>query len=230
MAGIDVKICGLCRAVDAAAAADMGARYAGVILSPGYMRSQTVDSARAIFDAAGSVLRVGVFVDEAPARIADAVRRLQLVVVQLHGRETVADIAQINALSSVRVWKALQPAAASELACDVASFGGSVAGILLDNKTRAAAAAPVSWRRYAAAHAALPAGVVLGVAGGLTPLNVAHVIAQLAPDFVDVSSGVEEIPGQKSIELMRAFLAAAADVERTGGNADTRQPSPSTAV
>lgn len=51
----------------------------------------------------------------------------------------------------------------------------------------------------------------VGVAGGLTPHNVADAIAQLAPQLVDVSSGVEEPgnPGVKNVKLMAAFISAA---------------------
>ncbi len=52
---------------------------------------------------------------------------------------------------------------------------------------------------------------LVGVAGGLTPHNVADAIAQLAPHLVDVSSGVEEPghPGVKSVKRMAAFISAA---------------------
>jgi len=50
----------------------------------------------------------------------------------------------------------------------------------------------------------------LGVAGGLTPQNVAAAMRELTPHLVDVSSGVEipGRPGVKSRELMEAFIAA----------------------
>src|SRR5690606_3849786 len=57
----EVKICGVCRPADAAAAARAGADYVGVVLAPGYTRSQTVESAAPILDAAAGAQRVGVF-------------------------------------------------------------------------------------------------------------------------------------------------------------------------
>jgi phosphoribosylanthranilate isomerase len=53
------------------------------------------------------------------------------------------------------------------------------------------------------------AGQPLVLAGGLTPSNVATAIATVRPWAVDVASGVEERPGKKSAELVRAFVAAA---------------------
>jgi phosphoribosylanthranilate isomerase len=47
------------------------------------------------------------------------------------------------------------------------------------------------------------------VAGGLHPDNLARARAYLAPDVVDVSSGVESGSGVKDPALVRAFVAAA---------------------
>jgi phosphoribosylanthranilate isomerase len=50
-------------------------------------------------------------------------------------------------------------------------------------------------------------------AGGLTPRNVRQVVRELRPWAVDVSSGVEEVPREKSADLIRDFIQAVRDAD-----------------
>ena len=56
---------------------------------------------------------------------------------------------------------------------------------------------------------AVPPGVTLILAGGLTPDSVAEAARLFRPDVVDVSSGVESSPGRKDPALVRGFVEAA---------------------
>jgi phosphoribosylanthranilate isomerase len=58
-------------------------------------------------------------------------------------------------------------------------------------------------------------GLRIGAAGGLTPDNVAEAVRQLAPDLVDVASGVEVRPGVKDPNQVREFVRRALDASRS---------------
>ncbi|HEY8469689.1 MAG TPA: indole-3-glycerol phosphate synthase TrpC [Longimicrobiales bacterium] len=212
---VEVKICGLCRPEDARAAVDAGADYVGVILAPGGPRSQTVGSAKAIFDAAAGARRVGVFVDAPVEEAASAARALGLAVLQLHGSEPPEQVAALAVAGPWQVWKAVRPRRREDVAAAVDAYGGAAAALLLDgwHPTRAGGTGSTfPWDEVAPARGLVPRGVRLVVAGGLSADNVAAAVGRLAPDVVDVSSGVELRPGVKSAERMRAFVAAARSV------------------
>lgn len=222
---VRVKICGVCRPEDAAVAAASGADYIGVILAPGYGRSRTVAEAALIFDAAPGVQRVGVLVDAPPDEAAAAGDHLRLDVVQLHGNEAPDDVAALRSAGSFRVWKVVRPLTAADLLEAVRRFAHVVDGLVLDGPGRAAGAgagwtgARFPWDAVADGRGHVPAGLDVVVAGGLGPDNVASAIARLAPDVVDVSSGVESAPGAKDPERVRAFIAAARSARAEGAQA-----------
>ena len=190
----------------------MGAAYVGVILSARGPRALTVEAAADVLGMRGSARAVGVFVDEPVAHVARLARLLALDVVQLHGREDASFVAELRAQTDAAVWKALRVRDPAEAAAAAAVFGPLVDGILLDGfmeGTEGGAGVRFDWAAVADVRAALAAGTLLVVAGGLTPDNVADAVAALRPDVVDVSSGVESRVCRKSEARMRAFIDAA---------------------
>jgi phosphoribosylanthranilate isomerase len=201
-----VKVCGVCRPTDAALVAAAGADYLGVILSPGFSRSRGGAEAAAIYAAAGPLARVGVFVDATRAEMEAAVAGLGLQVLQLHGAETPALAASLRR-EGLEVWKALRPGTGESLLARVEVYAEVVDAVLLDGGR--GTGTRFDWDAIADVRGRLPSGLRLVVAGGLTPENVIGAVRALHPDAVDVSSGVESAPGQKSPEAVRAFVAAA---------------------
>ncbi len=204
-----VKVCGLCRAEDAAYAAHAGASWLGVILSAHGPRALDAAAAARVLAVRGGAAAVGVFVDEPAARVAQVARTLSLDVVQLHGAESVEHIAEIRAAAGVQIWKAIRVREAGAARARIAAYAPHVDGILLDAFTERAAGGTgtsFDWSQLAGVRTLLGASVRLIVAGGLRAENVSQAIAQLEPDVVDVSSGVEARPGEKSHERVRAFI------------------------
>jgi phosphoribosylanthranilate isomerase len=211
--GVEVKMCGLTRASDARAAAEMGARYVGVIFAGG-PRNLDAERARVVLDGAGAnVDRVGVFADADVETIAATVREAKLDIVQLHSDPGSEMVRAVQEATGARVWAvvrvhgALDANALHELwkAADALVLDSKVKGVL------GGSGLTFDWR--AIVHATHARGGRLVVAGGLTAANVVEAIEILAPDIVDVSSGVESSPGIKDHARIADFIGA---VRRTG--------------
>src|SRR5438046_959932 len=95
-----LKICGITNQEDATAAVEGGATALGFNFYPGSPRYIAPQQAAEIATPAG-VRRVGVFVNEKPARVQEMARTVGLDVAQLHGNETPADYP-----AGIPVWKA----------------------------------------------------------------------------------------------------------------------------
>jgi phosphoribosylanthranilate isomerase len=202
---VKIKICGLCRPEDAEYAAQAGADYLGVILARRGPRAQTLDRAAAILNKSGEAQRVGVFADQTVQEIVESCERLKLDVVQLHGRETSAFVAEAQRSMSCLVWKAASLEAPDDLERAVDVYGDVVNGILFDGP-RAGSGNAFDWDLAYEARELLPPSVQLIIAGGLTPENVAEAVAELQPDVVDVASGVEKNVCEKSKERIDRFI------------------------
>jgi phosphoribosylanthranilate isomerase len=214
---VAVKICGVCSAADAAMAAAAGADYLGVILAPGYGRTRELAAAADIF-AGAAVRRVGVFVDPQLDDVLRAVDRLELDVVQLHGRETPAFSRLLGSLG-VEIWKRIPVRVPADIG-SAADYAGIVHGIVLEGETArgtGGVGAAFDWGAVAAARERVPHGLGVVLAGGLDPDNVGGAVALLRPDVVDVSSGVEVTFGRKSAERVHAFISAARGAAPAGG-------------
>lgn len=206
-----VKICGITRADDLAVAAESGARYAGFVFFPRSPRHLDVETAAALaVNAPLGLARVGLFVDPADAALDAVLDHVPLDILQLHGHETPARVAEIKARTGLPVMKAVGVAAPADL--DALWDYGLVADLLLiDAKAPPGAALPggnglsFDWRLLAGRRMLRP----WMLAGGLTPGNVAEAVRLTGAPMVDVSSGVETAPGQKDAALIRGFVAAA---------------------
>jgi phosphoribosylanthranilate isomerase len=210
--GVQVKICGVCSAADAALAAAAGASYVGVILAPGRPRTWSVAEAAQVLAAAARSQRVGVFVDAAPAEVLRAAERLRLDVVQLHGDEAPGDVASLADSGAVRVWKAVRVREPGDITAALARYGRTAHGLLLDGWSASGhggVGAGFDWHAASAVRASFPPELALIVAGGLSATSVGAAIGLLRPDVVDVSSGVEETLCRKSAQQVRAFIEAA---------------------
>jgi phosphoribosylanthranilate isomerase len=192
-----VKICGITSPEDAALAVDAGADAIGFVFWPRSLRAMAPEHAAAI--ARGipdAVLRVGVFVDASAEDMTAAADAAGLDLLQLHGEEPPSALAGLPrpVLKAVRVGRGFSHD-------DALRYVATAAGILVDTRLPGetlpgGTGVPFEWSRVM-------------LAGGLGPSNVAEAIREVRPHAVDVSSGVEAVPGRKDPAKMRAFVQAA---------------------
>ena len=191
-----VKICGITSVDDARAAVDAGADAIGINFVPGSPRCVDVETASEISRAvAGRVVRVGVFLDPAPEEVRERVERVGLDVVQLHGAEPPELLRAIPypILKAIPADEQLESHASrypdADILIDHPSGGGSGQGWPFDR-----------------ARGLVAAGRRVWIAGGLGPDNVAAAIRAALPHGVDASSSLEDRPGRKNPNRIRAFI------------------------
>ncbi|WP_421847918.1 phosphoribosylanthranilate isomerase [Novosphingobium sp.] len=206
-----IKICGLTTpaALDATIAAR--ADYAGLVIFPASPRHLALaDVAALAARAAGRIKLVGLFVDAAESLIAEVVAAASLDVIQLHGKEDPARVAAIRAAFGKPVWKATAVSTREDIA-RAEAHAGAADLVLFDAKPPKGAIMPgglglvFDWTLLAGYKAPLP----WGLAGGLSPANVAEAVRITQAPLVDVSSGVESAPGVKDESLITQFCKAA---------------------
>ena len=204
-----VKICGLSTVETLDAAIAAGVDHIGLVFFAASPRN--VDTARAAALAArvpSGIGRVGVFVDPDDALLAHVAPTLDIV--QIHGAVP-SRLAAIRERTGLRVWAAIGVATSADIVA-AKRYTGAADALLFDARTPIGADLPggmglrFDWRLLGTAKGI---GLPWGLAGGLDPGNVAEAIAVSGAALVDVSSGVEENEGVKSIDRIRAFVAAA---------------------
>ena len=206
------KICGLKTPETVAAAVAGGAALVGFNF---YGRSpRCVDPATAkqlAMTVPPIVRKVGLLVDDSDARIAEILGTCDLDLLQLHGHEAPERVAEIRARFAKPVIKVISVSDAADL--NRAALYESVADYLMFD-----AKPPKSMAN------ALPGGNAISfdwtllsgrrfqrpwlLAGGLTPDNLIEAVRISGAPMVDVSSGVEDRPGEKNVSKIKAFLDA----------------------
>jgi phosphoribosylanthranilate isomerase len=197
-----VKICGLTRAADADLAVALGADAVGFVLWSPSPRAVSADQAATMARSLPAyVTRVGVFVNASPEDVGRLVAEIGLDVAQLHGDERVVDYAGVarRVVKVVALGGDAEVDAALRLPADVTVLVDAV-----DRDRRGGTGERADWVR--AARVARERPVIL--AGGLSAADAGEAIRLVRPWAIDVSSGVEDRPGIKSGEKLRALFAA----------------------
>lgn len=199
-----VKFCGITRLEDALFAAEHGVDAVGFIFirtSPRYIDP----------DAAGCIVRslppfvtpVGVFVNEPRESIRQAMAIAGIRCLQLHGDEPPGDTEgyPVPVIKGFHVGRNFDPSTLSAYLTPAHLLDTHVPGMSGGTGRTFDWDIAVKAKEY---------GRII-LSGGLTPENVAEAARKVRPYAVDVSSGIESLPGVKDPDRMRRFLRAVAE-------------------
>ena len=202
---IKIKICGITNAQDAEAAVAAGADALGFVFYAQSPRCiEPAVAKRIIAQLPPFILSVGVFVNQDQETIRNIYNECGLAFAQLHGDETPAFCESLGR----PILRALRLRDRGSLLA-LAEYKGrmDVRGFVVDAFSAEAYGGTGQTVDWSLAREVAKAAPIL-LAGGLTPSNVQEAVRQVQPYGVDVSSGVEERPGKKDHEKIRAFTQA----------------------
>ena len=224
-----VKICGLSDEVSLHAAIEGGASFIGFVFVPSSKRAIKIDHALALLESLpqptlcrfmradqaiaedGHLVLVALLQNPTDVQVREVLRLKPLLgLLQLHGDETPARVAEIKTLSGLPVMKAIAVATAEDLVC-VSSYEKVADMLLFDTKigkTSGGSGKSFDWSLLKAKRFKKP----WMLAGGLTPDNVAEAVKITKAKIVDVSSGVEtktKTGTKKDPDKIRIFLREA---------------------
>lgn len=185
-----VKICGLSNIEAVETAVSAGADYIGFVFAPS-KRQVTVEQAIELVKFIPSHIQtVGVFVSPSRAELLEAVDKVGLDFVQVHG-QVVDKLFENLPCGSIQAVQVDEGGHVPNSQADYLLFDAPVAG----------SGQTFDWGRLDTTKLAQP----FFIAGGLNEDNVARAIQHFSPFAVDVSSGVET-DGQKDHEKIRRFI------------------------
>lgn len=184
-----VKICGMTSAAAVQAALAAGADAIGFVFANSVRRVTPEQAAALAQPVRGKLLCVAVTLHPEAALRDEVFEVFRPDVWQ----SDAADLAGVSLPAGMATWPVLRGSV------------GSFTGRVLFEGPRSGTGTLSDWQ--AARDAATRCELIL--AGGLSPANVREAIAAVNPFGVDVSSGVEVAPGQKSADLIHSFVSRA---------------------
>jgi phosphoribosylanthranilate isomerase len=198
---VRVKICGVRRLADAAAAVAAGADFLGLNFHPPSPRYLEPEAAVDLAAALPGVALVGVFVDLPRAEVERIAARVGLAALQFSGEEDPAYCAgwPWRTVKTIRLAPGLDASTlAARYATDYLMADSFVPGLAGGTGVALDPALTIGLPRER-----------LFVAGGLRPETVAEVVRRVRPYAVDVASGVESRPGEKDHAKLQDFIRRA---------------------
>lgn len=199
----NIKICGITNLSDAVFCSSKGADLLGFVFykkSPRYIAPSK--AAKITKQLPKKILKVGVFVNEAPAVVRRIARACGLDILQFHGDETpqyLAGFRGYRVMKAFRVKDQIEPKLLKEYNADFYLFDAFKKDVF------GGTGKVFDWKLLSGLK---KVKTPVFISGGLTPKNVGSLLAKTRPFCVDVSSGVEKKPGKKDLVLVKQFIDA----------------------
>ncbi len=191
-----VKICGLRDEADVRAAVDAGANAVGFVFAESVRRVTPAQAKAAATEASSAIRRVAVMRHPTNEECQAVIDEFEPDVVQTD----VEDFARLDIPEHIECWPVIREGNETIEAPDIYVYEG----------LRSGSGETIDWTR--AADIARHGRMIL--AGGLAEDNVREAIRTVRPWGVDVSSGVESLPGYKDYELIKRFVSAVRAAEK----------------
>ena len=185
-----VKICGLSTKEAVETAVSAGADYIGFVFAPSKRQVTLEQAADLAKTTPATVKKVGVFVSPSRAQLLEAIEKVGLDLVQVHG-QVADDLFENLPCDSIQAVQVDENGHVPNSRADYLLFDAPVAG---SGRT-------FDWGKLDTTGLNQP----FFIAGGLHEDNVVKAIQHFTPYAVDVSSGVET-DGQKDYEKIRRFI------------------------
>lgn len=196
----EVKICGITNSQDALAALECGAAALGFIFyppSPRYLKP--ADAKKIIASLPNKLVKIGVFVNEKPEEIKKVMEYCSLDMIQLHGDESPEYCNQFPASSIIKAFALKNDDDVNQ------ALNYNVAAILIDSRHAGlygGTGKTSNWEMARRIKDKKP----LVLSGGLNAENIAEAMKTIAPNALDINSGVEESPGIKDHKKLRQIF------------------------
>lgn len=203
-----VKICGLTRATDTAAAVEAGADAVGFItgVPVDTPREITAEEARDLVATVPPfVTSVVVTMPETPADALDLSEQTGADAIQIHGTLSPGEIEALQKRVDIPVIAAVDVDDP-----EIEAYATVADAVLVDSTDEdggGGTGQTHDWTESREIRAAIETPLIL--AGGLTPENVSEAVATVDPFGVDTASGVETSGGRKDHDAVRQFATRA---------------------
>ena len=185
-----VKICGLSTKGAVEAAVSAGADYIGFVFAPSKRQVTLAQAAELAKLIPSHIQKVGVFVSPSREELLEAIEKIGLDLVQIHG-QVADDLFENLPCASIQAMQVDGNGHVPNSQADYLLFDAPVTG----------SGQTFDWGQLDTTELSQS----FFIAGGLNEANVEEAIQHFTPYAVDVSSGVES-NGQKDHEKIRRFI------------------------